>query len=275
MVNIYVFGANGMLGSYVSRYLKEKNFNVIEITRKQVDASKLDVVDFDLYKTLILNNIRENDVLINCVGLIPQRKITDQYHYLKVNALFPHILQQFCDKRGTHLLNITTDCVYDGKKGDYIEEDNTSPIDYYGYTKVLGEPRDASNIRTSIIGEELKNKLSLLEWVKLNKDRTVKGFTNHYWNGITCLQFAKICESVINTDFWWKGVKHIYTPDKVSKFELIKLISDIYDLNVDIIPHETYESCDRSLRSIYNLDIKIPKLKDQIIEQKEFNICKY
>jgi len=139
----------------------------------------------------------------------------------------------------------------------------------------LGEPEESTIIRTSIIGEELRNFSSLLEWVKLNKGKEVNGYTNHIWNGITCLQFAKVCKDVIDSGKFWRGVRHITSPEAISKFDLVRLISDVYDLNIKVIPHETETKCDRSLISVRDeIVFEVPELKKQLLEMKYFKVDK-
>ena len=93
------------------------------------------------------------------------------------------------------LIHITTDCVFTGLTGFYTETSTHDSLDIYGKTKSLGEPEKATVIRTSIIGEELYNKKSLLEWVKTNKNNRIekqKYFklpkTNSYMEYITKAQ---------------------------------------------------------------------------------------
>jgi dTDP-4-dehydrorhamnose reductase len=161
--------------------------------------------------------------------------------------------------------------VFDGLRGSYSESDNHDSTDSYGITKSFGEPEESTVIRTSIIGEELRNFSSLLEWVKSSKDTEVNGYTNHIWNGITCLQFAKICKDIINDKIFWRGVKHITSPNTINKYDLVSLISDIYKLNIKVIPYKTEDKCDRSLISIRkDIVFEIPELKNQLLEMKDF-----
>ena len=141
-------------------------------------------------------------------------------------------------------------------------------------TKSLGEPENCMVIRTSIIGEEVGQTRSLIEWVKSQKGNTVFGFTNHFWNGVTCLQFAKICKETIEKNLFWVGTKHLHS-NTVSKKELVELISDSYNLNVTVTPKETELSCDRSISTIHDHEIEIPSLKVQIDELKEFSKSLY
>ena len=246
-MKIFVLGYTGMLGRYVYTYLKSEGYrNVIGLSRKELDASnvpkeKLNPISFS-----------KGSVIINCMGVINSRNDIGELEFIQVNSVFPHLLSNMCEKTGSKLIHVTTDCIYDGLNGNYDEVFISNVQDIYGKTKSLGEPRNATVIRTSIIGEELSNNRSLLEWVRSNKNKEVLGYTNHSWNGITCLQFAKICKYIIDNKFFWRGIKHLYSPEPITKYELVKLISKIYDLNIKVIPHETEILCDRTLTSIRN-----------------------
>lgn len=103
------------------------------------------------------------------------------------------------------------------------------------------------------------------------KNQTVRGYINNRWNGVTCLQLAKIIENIIVNNNFWKGARHIFSPEVVTKYELVKLISDIYNLNVTVIPFECDLPIDRSLTTIYNIkQFNISSLKTQIEEQRDF-----
>ena len=265
-MKIFVLGYTGMLGRYVYSYFKSKGYtNIVGVSRKNIDASnvQMDRINAVLYT--------DNAVIINCIGLINSRSDVGKFDFISVNSVFPYLLSDICSKTGSKLIHITTDCVFDGIDGNYDEKHIHNAKDIYGITKSLGEPENATVIRTSIIGEELNNKRSLLEWVRLNKNKEVLGYTNHIWNGITCLQFAKVCEDIIDNKLFWKGVKHVYSPESISKYELLKLISKVYDLNLQVKEHETETVCNRTITSIRNeVTIDIPGLEVQLEEMREF-----
>lgn len=269
-MKIFVFGQTGMLGRYVYSFLKSEGFKVIGINRNELDIVNTDYI---CIKALLLRaGLNKGDVIINCAGLIKQRGGTRTFDFIQVNAVFPHLLQKVCEEYGCNLIHVTTDCVFNGLKGRYSELDGHDADDVYGLTKSLGEPEESTIIRTSIIGEELRNFSSLLEWVKSNRDREVRGYTNHIWNGITCLQFAKICSDIINSGKFWRGVKHITSPNSINKFDLVRLISDVYDLNVKVTPHETEVKCDRSLVSVRgDVVFEVPELEEQLLKMRYFN----
>lgn len=264
MINILLFGSTGMLGKYVLNVLK-KDYNVICINRDNYDIEK------DTWTKLynIINGLlKVNDIIINCAGIIPQKYTDDNLKtYIKVNTLFPHKLNEISNKINTKLIHITTDCVYDGSKGNYSINDIHSSRNIYGITKSLGEPAEATIIRTSIIGEELTSKKSLLEWIKNNKNGEIKGYTNHFWNGVTCLELANIIKYIIDKNLFWEGVKHICSPNSVSKYELCNIINNVYKLNINIIPtEEKYK--DLTLISDDPILYEVNYIHNQINEQK-------
>lgn len=266
-MKIFVFGSTGMLGTYVTKYFSLKDYEVIPISRKKVDINKV------TERILLGSTINKDDVVINCAGLIKQRVGTTEYDFIKVNTVFPHMLAKTCESKGAKLIHVSTDCVFDGLTGGYNEGNLHNATDIYGRSKSLGEPSSATVIRTSIIGEERNNFLSLLEWVKSNKNGTVNGFTNHMWNGMTCLKFAELCECIIRNNLFWSSVKHVFSPKVVNKYELVSLISDIYDLNITVIPTEAPNVCDRSLTSVReDILITMEALEVQLQKMLDFRI---
>ena len=268
-MNIVLFGSTGMLGRYVYYNLKE-SYNVICIKRHQFDIEN---DSWTKLHHLLCDNlnykIKENDIIINCAGIIPQKYKNDHFKtYIRVNTLFPHKLNEISKKIKCKFIHITTDCVFDGLKGNYSLNDSHSAKDIYGISKSQGEPEDATIIRTSIIGEELYGKRSLIEWVKSNKDGSIKGYTNHYWNGVTCFELAKYIKNIIYNNNFWLGVRHICSPNIVTKYELCCYINEIYNLNINI---EKYEDSISKNMTLCGEDISENTIFSQIVELK--NVC--
>ena len=145
--------------------------------------------------------------MINCIGTIKPR--VDQLGDLNailVNSVFPRLLSKLSKELNFKVIHPTTDCVYTGSKGNYNEDDVYDVNDVYGMSKAMGEVSDVCIVRTSIIGEEINNGRSLVEWVKSESGNSIFGYTNHFWNGVTCLQFAKICDQIISKDLFWEGI---------------------------------------------------------------------
>lgn len=281
MSKIFVFGSNGMLGTYVVSYLINCGCNVIAFTRLDFDISNL--TDQLLDDFILVNNIGSNDVVVNCAGVIPQA-VADKSSplYYIINSMFPISLDKMAAKHGFKFIHVTTDCVFSGKRGNYVETDVHDCQDVYGISKSKGEPASSTVIRTSIIGRQLNSKYSLVEWVISNnndssdrrKTNIIDGYKNHFWNGVTCLQLAKIIHLIIDNNLYWNGVRHIFSPDVVSKYELIKYIIDIYDLNIKLKKFNTDNVVNKSLNTVYNnnSNFNIPTIHAQIKEMYNYKL---
>jgi len=263
-MKIVIFGSTGMLGSYVYKILKN-NHNVICIKRDDFDIEKDSWKKLDL---IIHNVMEKNDVIINCAGIIPQKTGQLDYKiYMRVNALFPHKLNEIAIKTNCKFIHITTDCVFDGAKGNYNETDIHTATTLYGVSKSVGEPEEATIIRTSIIGEECLGKKSFIEWVRSNENKTIDGFTNHYWNGVTCLTLANLIKKIIEENLFWIGVRHVFSPEIVTKYDLCKYVNEIYDLNITLIGKEDVNTKNMTLCGDTTI-FKIDSIYNQIKTQK-------
>lgn len=270
-MKVYVLGHKGMLGTYVYTYLLEKGFengySVYGISRSEIDASE--ITEDELFYQLYKRKLKSGDVIINCIGTIkPQVDKLGVLNAIKVNSEFPHLLANVCESMEVNLIHITTDCVFSGDDGNYKENSPHDCLDVYGKTKSLGEPENCTVIRTSIIGEEFgENKRSLIEWVKSQEGKTVNGYLNHQWNGITCRQAAKVFEQIIRNNQYWKGVVHVSSEKSLSKYELVKAIAYAHNINVNVVPVDGPTKCDRTLYSNFSEDWNIPDIPTQLEEQ--------
>lgn len=278
-MTIFVLGYKGMLGRYVYTYLKSKGYNVGGISRTEMfvnntfyNTSGIEAGEYDeheLTAAIHYRGIKPNDVIINCIGTI--KPMVDKHgtlNAIQINSVFPHLLARVCAERQIKLIHITTDCVFSGKDGNYNENAPHDCLDVYGKTKSLGEPENCTIVRTSIIGDEVGSNKSLIEWVKSMSGQQVNGFVNHSWNGLTCLQVAKVFEDIIVNNKYWQGVRHIISPRPVSKYELVCIITEEYQLSIQVIPAEAAVPCNRTLSTIHSdITFDIPDIRDQIREQ--------
>lgn len=271
---VIVFGANGMLGRYIIKFFQEKKaINIIKITRNELNLLEVTAEILKNYLDNISTNNKINKCLvINVAGIIPQTGNNNYIEYLQVNGVFPNLLSNYCISRKWKLIHSSTDCVFSGITGKYFEDSYTDGIGNYAISKIIGEPKNCTIIRTSIIGEEKSNYRSLLEWLRKNTNKKVDGYSDHYWNGITCLQWCKIVDKIINENLYWNGIRH-FNSNTVSKYELLEYIKYVYNLNVEITDKVTGTKIDKTLLSNYDNKIyNIPDIKTQLYELKEFNL---
>ena len=179
------------------------------------------------------------DIVLNCIGIIKQLKEShNALLSIEVNSLFPHKLAAHLEGSKTRLIHISTDCVFSGEKGNYIESDYSDAKDLYGKTKYLGELVNYSNcvtLRTSIIGPELKTKLSLLEWF-LSQNVSVNGYINAIYSGLTTTELIKVIDTYIIPQNNQNGLYHI-SSEPISKHDLLAKIAR--EFKFDIIIHRT------------------------------------
>lgn len=270
---ILVLGKNGMLGRYVYDYLcKQYGINHVYGTdRKSFDITEVDNLQTSLYN--LLSSYSTPLTVVNCIGVINKRTDVNNGNMYMVNAIFPHILSRLCIELEANLIHISTDCVFSGEIGMYRPFDEPDDLSHYGLSKSIGEHIQASVIRCSIIGEEISRKTGLLEWCKENRNKDVLGYTNHYWNGITCLECAKKIYTIISKNDYWIGIRHFTSlfrgAKMISKYDLVKCINDVYGLEMRITPHRHTEDINRTLYED-SISPLTPDLKDQIIQMKEY-----
>lgn len=248
-----------MIGSGITQGFSHQGFEVTEFNRsgKSVVTSNrgnnFDALEFtDLGDFSVFGGF---DYIINLSGVIrhkiSSKSSSDIENAIKVNSIFPRALDNFAEKAKVNLIQIGTDCVFSGIKGSYTESDSFDPTDYYGYTKVLGEAalRNTMTLRVSVVGVERESNTELLNWVLNHPPKsTIQGYVNHIWNGVTPLHLAKLLIGVVNEDLHFKGVQHIVPGNKVSKHQLVKLISGAFNRgDLEILEKTTSVSVDRSL----------------------------
>ena len=268
MKRIVVLGSTGMLGHKVFEHFSNlEGYEVFGSYRNELVAPAKNSFAFDA-EFPIWSAIPECDYILNCIGVIKPFMESNTMGAIKINSMFPWRLAEWCEDNNTRLIHITTDCVFSGNDGLYTEESLHDCLDDYGKSKSLGEPTNCMVIRTSIIGEEIHKNASLVAWAKSQKGKTVNGFTNHYWNGVTTLEYAKVCHQIIDTELYSDGLYHVHSPEAVSKLELLKFISDRFELELDIKSFETENVCDRTLCTNKDLvkNLNISGIEKQISE---------
>lgn len=270
MKKILILGSTGMLGNAVAQYFLAKSdvYDVVTTYRNEEVAFKGNAIFFDALTSDFNSLPTDADYVINCIGIIKPFMKDSIENAIYINSLFPWKLADWCKKTDTKLIHITTDCVYSGAKGKYVESDLHDALDDYGKSKSLGEcvPK-AMVIRTSIIGEEIHKNASLIAWAKSQKGGKVKGFTTHLWNGVTTKEYAKVCDKIIANDWYEEGLFHVHASDDVSKYQMMQYFNEKFDLHLEI-EKAAPAACDRTLRSEKDLcgRLHIPTVKEMIME---------
>ena len=265
-----------MLGHLLLQKLLVKNtFEVYDVTRKKENRRNnfsCNVTNFNALNEIIIKI--NPDYIVNCIGILIKGSLEDPSNAILINAVLPHKLVQFSKAANAKLIHISTDCVFDGSKGSYIETDSKTAQDTYGLSKSLGEINDNENLtlRTSIIGPELKkNGEGLFSWF-INQKGEVNGFTESIWGGVTTLVLSDFIIKSIKDDL--TGIIHVTNGEPISKFNLLNLIKQKFNLtNIKLVSVPGKKS-DKSLKTNYNY-FDIPTYEKMIDEMMKFYIKSY
>lgn len=267
-MTILCVGANGMLGHMVMQYFLKQGHNIVGTNRTDFDIAQQDSV-----LKFFASCVTDVDAIINCAGTLVSRSQDHTAEAVLVNSWFPNFLQDFFKHSKTKIIHISTDCVFDGARGNYIEHDRPTETNAYGRTKALGEIANDKDVtlRTSIIGPEIsEHRTGLLDWVINRSGHDIQGWEDSWWNGVTTLQLARVIETVLGTANS-KGLYHVAS-DPISKFELIKTIVDVYGLHKHIERTKGPKPINKVLVDTRkDIDFGIPPHAVQIRQLKNFH----
>lgn len=280
MLKITILGASGMLGASLFRYFSNKNYLVTGSIRNLKTKEKL--LQLKGFNGSLTSDINANciesikkyieqenpDYILNCIGVIKQKEDSiDRKTEININSLLPHQLAAIADKVNAKLIHFSTDCVFSGKKGNYLESDFADADDIYGRSKWLGEIDYGHHLtlRTSIIGHELWSNNSLINWF-LSQNEKVNGFNNAIFSGLPTCYVAKVVENIITDYPDLQGLYHL-SVDPIDKYTLLEKVKNTYKKDITIHKYPDFK-IDRSLNSkkLQNLIKFTPPTWDYLIQ---------
>jgi dTDP-4-dehydrorhamnose reductase len=259
-MRVIVLGAAGMLGHKLLQRLRAEHEAAGTIRDAAPDAALSRALpDVKLYPSVDAGNLASIEgalddwraqVVLNCIGIIKQSKAaSDPLPSIAINALLPHQLAQMAAARGARLVHFSTDCVFSGRRGNYVEDDEPDPVDLYGRSKLLGEvgSPNALTLRTSIVGRELRGHLGLIDWFLSQRGGRISGYVRALYSGLTTLAAADLVAWLIRAHPDLQGVWQV-SGEPISKFDLLQIVKRVYGLDIEIAPDQNFV-CDRRLDS--------------------------
>ena len=294
MSRILILGKDGMLGTMVSNYFTSlKEYKVHSTTRRDeyIDFDK-NIHKFDASSDSLESLIKNinPDFLINCIGIIKPEIDEDNKESveraIEINSYFPLQISQLTEIKNFKYIQIGTDCVFSGKVGGYLEDSIQDASDIYGKTKIGGETEHSEKylLRGSIVGPEKGDGKSLLNWFLSQNSNKVNGFSDHMWNGITTLNFAKIVDGMIKNNNFSNYSQHVLPQDEVSKYELLLYFNKYFNADVAVEESNSSNSVNRTLKTLnHDKNIKlwkdagyksVPTIEENIKELAESSITK-
>jgi dTDP-4-dehydrorhamnose reductase len=262
VAKIVVLGGAGMLGHKMFQTLRESfpgtfctvredvrkpPFGRVEMLQGGDVIPDVDVTNFAALEA-VLSAFRP-EYVVNCVGVIKQRaEAVAPIPSIAINSLLPHKLAKMAARWGGRVIHFSTDCVFSGRRGSYTEEDLSDAEDLYGKSKYLGEAAgdNALTLRTSIIGRELADHRSLLDWFLAQNRKTIRGYGRVIYSGVTTNYIAELVASIIGEHPELHGLYQAVS-EPISKYDLLCLLRDAYRLDIRIEADDR-EVSDRSMK---------------------------
>jgi dTDP-4-dehydrorhamnose reductase len=257
---VLVIGASGMLGNAVLRLFSQSPGYVVfgsvrssavrHLLPDDLRPNLINGVDVENADSLMrLFDTARPNVVINCVGLVKQlAQAYDPLAAIPLNTILPHRLARLCAVAGARFVHMSTDCVFSGAQGMYMESDVADAKDLYGLSKFLGEVDypHAITLRTSIIGHELDGARSLVDWF-LAQEGSVRGFNRAIFSGLPTVEVARVIRDYVIPHPELHGLYHL-SAAPINKFDLLTLIAATYGKSIHINADEQVV-IDRSLNS--------------------------
>lgn len=272
-MRILILGGNGMIGHKIYQIISKDNDDTWVTLRNDLSTyffsniynkeKVIDNIDLSDFKNLLhrLNEIKP-DIIINACGITIRRGVEEiKSNTILLNSALPHFLNEWVSLNNKRLIHFSTDCVFSGKKGDYLDTDIKDAYDLYGSTKSLGEIVDskfAITLRGSMIGRELENKTELFEWFLQQSNRKIKGFSEVIYSGITTLKMAEIVLRLINFFPNLSGIYNI-SSKPISKYDLLNMCNEHFAINSIIEMDNSYKSNKNLISDKFFIEIGIEK----------------
>lgn len=269
---ILILGSDGMLGHVVKLYFQEEGHEVVCTTRKDKDSSLyFEIVDDISRIKKIIKEVQPN-IVINCIGVLNKAAADDKALTVLINSCLPHYLSELSISEKFKLIHVSTDCVFDGEKGKYIENSHKNATDFYGQSKALGEVINNRSVtlRTSIVGPDINpNGIGLFEWF-MDQEGPVNGYDKVIWTGVTTIWCAKCMGIAIENNL--VGLHHCVNNDTISKYDLLQLFKKYFDKEIKINHSADIVSKKTLVRTNVSFDFGIPSYEQMVKEMREWVI---
>jgi len=265
-MKVAVLGATGMAGHVISLYLEELGYEVFRLSRSGGTEGKAISIDASDCRglTACLDAI-DPDVVVNAVGLLQKESETYPDLAVLLNAYLPHHISTHYRERRARLIHLSTDCVFSGESGGYLEHSVRDGKTMYDRTKALGEVVNDKDLtfRMSIVGpDRRKNGTGLFHWF-MQQRGVVRGYTRAVWNGVTTVELARAVHEAIRQNL--TGLYHLTPAATITKYELCRLFRDAFDRkDIEIVPYDGFVVDKTLVNTRSDFDFGLPDYPEMI-----------
>ncbi|WHZ02849.1 SDR family oxidoreductase [Neobacillus sp. YX16] len=271
-MKVLVLGSTGMAGHIISIYLNEAGYDVTAFSRRQFDYCNNiigDITDFSYLKNIIVEG--NYDAVINAIGLLNSDAENNKSLAVLLNSYLPHYLSGITKEMKTKVIHMSTDCVFSGKTGGYIESSFKDGKTFYDRSKALGELENNKDLtfRNSIIGPDMNEYgIGLFNWFMKQKGQ-ISGYTKAVWTGVTTLTLAKAMEKALEENL--TGLYNLVNNEYINKFDLLMLFNRYMKNDaIEILPNDSVIVDKSLINNRKDFEFVVPSYEQMIIEMKEW-----
>jgi dTDP-4-dehydrorhamnose reductase len=273
---ILVTGANGLLGQAICNYLLKKKFSIIPTGRGSARNTHFNslYINLDVTSKYTWNKILDlykPSVIVNAAAMTNVDECEKNNELsLSTNSLSISNYLGYMKKHKTHFIQISTDFVFDGKKGSYIEDDQCSPLNFYGFTKLEAEKyiiKNHSNytiLRTSLIygNNVLDNNLFMWVKQKMKNNHKLNIVDDQYRTPTYVNDLASVVLQCIEEEK--HGIYHISSGERLSIFDIVCNIAESCSFNSSLIKQITSNELKQIAQRPMDSSLDITKAIEQL-----------
>lgn len=251
MIKVIITGSNGLLGqSLLSLLLQEKEkYQVFGFSRGQNRSGRNDFsfVSIDITNEKNLKNkikVIQPNFIINTAAMTLVDDCESQKEACDLlNVSVVKWLSEVCDELNACVIHLSTDFIFDGKKGFYKETDVPNPISYYGLSKLKSEEVlfkskiDYTILRTILVYGKVfdMSRSNIVLWVKkmLEEGKEIKIVDDQYRAPTYVVDLAMACKIILDKKA--TGIYNIASSELLSVYEITKQVADVFQLDKSLI----------------------------------------
>jgi dTDP-4-dehydrorhamnose reductase len=276
-MRVLITGSNGLLGQKLGHYCGEKK---IEFLATSLGPNRNSKCNEDHYKSLDITSFKEVDTvltnfkpthIINTAALTNVDKCEEDIDKCRmINVEGVENLLRYAQAQKCHLQQISTDFIFDGKQGDYSEDDAPNPLSEYGRSKLLAEEKilssghnDYSIVRTSVVYGEGENlsKSNVVLWAigELKKGNPLNIVNDQFRAPTFADDLATGCMRILESNK--TGIYNLTGPEVLSMFDFVVKITEYLKISKELINPITTEKLNQKATRPKNSGLNLKQSK--------------
>jgi len=252
MKTILVTGSNGLLGQKIVYALRDNpSVKCIACSRgpnRIVNKTGYHYVSVDLTdKEAVMTMMEEHapDAIIHTAAMTNVDACEGRQEEAWIhNVVAVEQLVEACEKSNSHLVHLSTDFVFNGKKGPYIETDEVDPLSHYAYTKVEAEKRIMASKKLSwsilrtiiiygVVDDNSRSNLVLWVFNALRNQKTITVINDQFRSPTLAEDLANACIAAALKRS--HGIYHVSGREVMNIIDIAYIVADYFQLDASFI----------------------------------------